>query len=64
MLLGNGSIAFDTKVIRSGMREASLWGIMLGVGKATYSRGESARAMYFSGDGQRDITETGCFEHR
>jgi hypothetical protein len=46
------------------MREASLWGIMIGVGTATSSRGERSTVAYFPGAGRLGITETGCFEHR
>jgi hypothetical protein len=66
-LLGIGLIAFDTKIIRLGMHGTFLEGIMIGVGKATSSRGQGAREAYFLGflgDDRPGITETGCYEHR
>ena len=47
--LRNGLIAFNTKIIRWGMRNSFSGSIMISVGKATSSRGQSARVAYFLG---------------
>jgi hypothetical protein len=49
------------------MRDSFSGSIMIGVGKATSSRGQSARVacfLGFLGDDRPGITETGCYEHR
>jgi hypothetical protein len=46
------------------MHGSFLGGIMIGVGKATSSRGANARVAYFLGDERLGITETGWVEHR
>ena len=60
-------VTCNMQIIRLGMHNSFLGSIMIGVGKATSSRGQSVRVAYFLGflgDGRPGIAETGPLEHQ